>query len=93
MSLLSLVYIWTKDIVANETSECQTVISYFLKIVFDFFQIEPFFKNTGIRVLTFCPGGTATPLTYNLEVKTYDLKMGPEFAKIVDSEGGPVIQK
>ncbi|XP_026741210.1 15-hydroxyprostaglandin dehydrogenase [NAD(+)]-like [Trichoplusia ni] len=76
--------------------ECLPVYKGSKSAVLNFSQciaIEPFFKNTGIRVLTFCPGGTATPLTQNLEVKTYDLKMGPEFARIVENEGGPVIQK
>ncbi|CAH0587980.1 unnamed protein product [Chrysodeixis includens] len=76
--------------------ECLPVYKGSKTAVLNFSQciaIPPFFENTGIRVLTFCPGGTDTPLVQNLDVKTYDPKMGAEFAKMVENQDGVNIQK
>ncbi|KAH9638155.1 hypothetical protein HF086_014025 [Spodoptera exigua] len=40
--------------------------------------MDPFYENTGVRVLTMCLGCTDTPLVQNLETKSWDPKLGDE---------------
>ncbi|CAB3244024.1 unnamed protein product [Arctia plantaginis] len=46
---------------------------------------DPFYENSGIRVLTMCPGPTDTPLLHNLETRSYDPNLGKIFADAVGS--------
>ena len=48
-----------------------------------YFQMDPFYENTGIRVLTICFGATDTPIMHNLETKTYEPKLGKIVAATV----------
>lgn len=43
-----------------------------------------FFEDTGIRVLTLCPGPTDTPLLHNLEVRGLDQSRGKALAAVKD---------
>ncbi|XP_026741313.1 alcohol dehydrogenase-like isoform X2 [Trichoplusia ni] len=46
----------------------------------------PFFENTGIRVMVFCPGPTDTALLHNVELTSYDPKLGTALAaELVDT--------
>ncbi|XP_063894860.1 15-hydroxyprostaglandin dehydrogenase [NAD(+)]-like [Helicoverpa armigera] len=45
-----------------------------------------FFDDTGVRVLTMCPGATDTPLLHNLEQRAYDPKLGKGLADIFELE-------
>ncbi|KAJ8714491.1 hypothetical protein PYW07_002716 [Mythimna separata] len=45
--------------------------------------MDPFYEDTGIRVLTICFGGTDTPIMQNLETKSYHPKLGKMFAAVI----------
>ncbi|KAJ8718414.1 hypothetical protein PYW08_002651 [Mythimna loreyi] len=49
--------------------------------------VDPFYENTGIRVLTLCLGPTDTRLLDNLEAKSYDPKIGKILTDIVEATG------
>uniref|UniRef100_A0A2A4JMW2 15-hydroxyprostaglandin dehydrogenase [NAD(+)] n=1 Tax=Heliothis virescens TaxID=7102 RepID=A0A2A4JMW2_HELVI len=48
--------------------------------------MAPFYDNTGVRILTMCPGATDTPLLHNLETRAYDPKLGKGLAAIFELE-------
>ncbi|CAH0587978.1 unnamed protein product [Chrysodeixis includens] len=52
--------------------------------------VAPFFENTGVRVMVFCPGPTDTALLHNLGSRSYDPKLGAalevDFANIVSQK-------
>ncbi|XP_026741366.1 peroxisomal hydratase-dehydrogenase-epimerase-like [Trichoplusia ni] len=42
--------------------------------------LPPFFETTGIRVMVFCPNATDTALLHNIELRSYDPKLGAALA-------------
>ncbi|KAJ8714493.1 hypothetical protein PYW07_002718 [Mythimna separata] len=48
--------------------------------------MDPFYEDTGIRVLTMCFGATDTAILKNLEKKTYHPKLGKMLAEAVGTE-------
>ncbi|KAJ8718415.1 hypothetical protein PYW08_002652 [Mythimna loreyi] len=53
--------------------------------------MDPFYEDTGIRVMSMCLGATDTPLVQNLETKAWDQKHGNKMADVI--QNGYIYQK
>lgn len=61
----------------------QTAKEYILKnLLITFSQVEPFYEQTGVRILTICIGPTDTPLMLGLRERAYDDKTGEELVAL-----------
>lgn len=54
--------------------------------------MDPFYTETGVRILTMCPGPTNTSFLQGLDKKTYDTKLGRILTESSD-QGSSICQK